>query len=723
MTSAQATLVQQLSTIRGGAALHVGNIGAKNLSLTVAGPGALSFPLNGIQAKALIRHAAAAPFGKGRDTIVDESVRKTWEIDAADLKIKGAEWTKELGVFLAETAKGMGIEVAIRAAPYKLLIYEPGGFFAEHQDSEKLPGMFGTLLVGLPSAHEGGELIVNPGRGKKVKVDFSKKDAADFPAVAFIADRKHEIKPVTAGYRVVLVYNLVYAAAPPVPVDMDTATEALADALRNMSATDYQIIGLDHQYTNTNFTEGRLKGNDVARVAALRAAAAKVEMNVRIGLIEEHSICDWTNADDFGEGYYDSAYRRRRKVRSLDKFADLEFDEGIDGHLQMSNWLKDASPNLGVLSLDKEEILTSPDRPADEPYEWGTEGYQGNWGMTVEYTYRHAGVLLWYPAAAGKVLSLLPLDEQLMWADDYVDRLARDPADADARRQLGALVETIGQQLSASIRGEVDFTLLFRILSPFALADDAKSPAFFEVWEPVFYNRFEKLSVENLQFLAGIFGIANTSRLFARAGAEKQRGWWVEPALRFTLLARAAVQFVGSTDGDLQRLGRDQFRLLPTYLAALFPDGKYPVGVLKNCVAVAAAAPDEPWAGVMVKHLFQNVDEKLLETLGGLPLSARISAEVPAPTLSPLAVRLLAFCVEALADTTDLTRPDVTEALTLYRDYFSELAAGRVLGERELSPAVDALLDRLEGELPLAGSDEELAVVFEEVWGGWVDRA
>ena len=43
---------------------------------------------------------------------------------------------------------------------YKLLIYDAGSFFVDHRDTEKVPGMFATLVIALPSAHSGGELVV-----------------------------------------------------------------------------------------------------------------------------------------------------------------------------------------------------------------------------------------------------------------------------------------------------------------------------------------------------------------------------------------------------------------------------------------------------------------------------------------------------------------------------------------------------------------------------------
>jgi hypothetical protein len=60
----------------------------------------------------------------------------------------------------------------VSAEFYKLLIYEQGGFFLPHRDTEKKDGMFGTLTIVLPSVHDGGELVVRH-KGREVTVNLS----------------------------------------------------------------------------------------------------------------------------------------------------------------------------------------------------------------------------------------------------------------------------------------------------------------------------------------------------------------------------------------------------------------------------------------------------------------------------------------------------------------------------------------------------------------------
>lgn len=58
--------------------------------------------------------------------------------------------------------------------------------------------MVGTLVVSLPCAHTGGELVVEHG-GESV---MSRTSMEDLSFVAFYADCRHQVRPVKSGYRV-----------------------------------------------------------------------------------------------------------------------------------------------------------------------------------------------------------------------------------------------------------------------------------------------------------------------------------------------------------------------------------------------------------------------------------------------------------------------------------------------------------------------------------------
>jgi hypothetical protein len=65
--------------------------------------------------------------------------------------------------------------------------------------------MVGTLVVSLPSAHTGGELVIDHA-GQNTAYRASKEELT---FVAFYADCRHQVTPVRSGYRVTLTFNLL----------------------------------------------------------------------------------------------------------------------------------------------------------------------------------------------------------------------------------------------------------------------------------------------------------------------------------------------------------------------------------------------------------------------------------------------------------------------------------------------------------------------------------
>ena len=62
----------------------------------VEGAGELSFPVPEAQIEGLIAAAERSPYGKGADTVLDTSVRDSWQIDAADVRLGGRAWPDSL---------------------------------------------------------------------------------------------------------------------------------------------------------------------------------------------------------------------------------------------------------------------------------------------------------------------------------------------------------------------------------------------------------------------------------------------------------------------------------------------------------------------------------------------------------------------------------------------------------------------------------------------------
>ena len=82
----------------------------------VQGVGVLSFPVPATQVAALIGQATRAPYGRGEETILDESVRKVWQLPAEAVKLSGKSWAASFDAILkGEVAPPSGSEDFVKA--------------------------------------------------------------------------------------------------------------------------------------------------------------------------------------------------------------------------------------------------------------------------------------------------------------------------------------------------------------------------------------------------------------------------------------------------------------------------------------------------------------------------------------------------------------------------------------------------------------------------------
>ena len=81
---------------------------------------------------------------------------------------------------------------------YKLLVYEPGGFFFAHRDTEKVAGMVATMVLSLPVAGAGDDLVIRH-KDRETVVDLRTVEPSELAFAAFYADCIHETRRVSAG--------------------------------------------------------------------------------------------------------------------------------------------------------------------------------------------------------------------------------------------------------------------------------------------------------------------------------------------------------------------------------------------------------------------------------------------------------------------------------------------------------------------------------------------
>ncbi|MFD0502183.1 2OG-Fe(II) oxygenase [Streptomyces chiangmaiensis] len=379
---------------------------AHMLGLEVAGVGPVSLPLRAPQAKKLIAVARPALFGRGEETLSDTSVRDTWQIAPDQITLAGPSWSALLSSALEHFRDELGLPTTarLRAEPHALLVYGKGQFFLPHQDSEKDDAMVGTLVLSLPSAHTGGELVIEHA-GQRSTHRASK---TELTLVAFYADCRHEVTPVRSGYRATLTFNLL--AEPGVLAQETGPLTELVHCLdqhfstpvrqryatRDLDPPNRLVYLLDHEYTQRGLSWERLKGTDAERAALLRAAAGQAGCESVLALAEVKQTWD---AYPAGDAPWDDYYGYNEEDEDEDPATDDDYvvQDLIDDEITLDWWSGPDGTGGEPISLSVHDYEACVSTPSSDltPYESQYEGYMGNYGNTLDRWYRRAAVVVW----------------------------------------------------------------------------------------------------------------------------------------------------------------------------------------------------------------------------------------------------------------------------------------------------------------------------------------
>lgn len=398
--------------------------------VAVDGAGSLSFPITEEQARALTAVAEQAPYGRGEQTLVDSTVRACRQIDAERVSMTGGAWDETLDEVVDRAATGLGCPPEHTFAHlYKLLVYEPGGFFAPHRDTEKVDGMVATLVVSLPVTGAGGELVIRH-RQRSTVVDLRTDEPSELAFAAFYADCVHEIRPVTAGYRIVLVYHLVVrgaaAAVLQAAPDFDAQEERIAAQLRGWEATsaagDKLVWLLEHQYSEDGLSFDVLKNADSALGRVLTRAAQRANHALYAAVL---SIYESGTVGEDGE-YYDWD-----ETDDWDTLEDIDSTRSLLGLVAADG----SSPDYGELPLLPGELLPSGVLDDVEPDDEDAH-VTGNEGVQVSRSYHRAALVLWPLARTLGTIARGGIEHAVAW---FADELARSEDDAAARGHLTGL--------------------------------------------------------------------------------------------------------------------------------------------------------------------------------------------------------------------------------------------------------------------------------------------
>ncbi|MDE0112196.1 MAG: 2OG-Fe(II) oxygenase, partial [Albidovulum sp.] len=381
----------------------LGRINVPMPRLEVEGIGVISFPVPSFQAEELKAKATAAPYGRGQETIYDLSIRACKQIAPDRLSLGGAKWAETLKEIVRRAGTDLGCtENSVSAELYKLLIYEPGGFFAPHRDTEKVDGMLATLVLALPGSSTGGELVVRH-HGRETVIDMRSDDPSELNFAAFYADCEHEVRPIADGHRICLVYNLVLRHggraqlnAPDFSAQVEPMARELESAFdgSQIGAPDKVVWLLEHDYSEAGLSFDTLKNIDAAHGKVLAAAAdsAGCAIHAAILHVSESASVEYDGWD--------------REIEDVDE-EDYEVIEIVDWESHLDNWMgREGEPaKFGKMELKKDELIPTGRLDYAKPDEVTLTEASGNVGASVDRLYRRAALVLWPAEQTSRALA------------------------------------------------------------------------------------------------------------------------------------------------------------------------------------------------------------------------------------------------------------------------------------------------------------------------------
>ena len=403
--------------------------------MSVESVGTIAWPILLPQVQSLIEVAERAPYGRGEETILDRSVRDCWQIGANSVQFQGSRWDRTLASILMCVADELGLpQRGISAQFYKLLVYETGGFFSSHRDTEKVDGMVATLVISLPVEGEGGELVVRH-KDRETVIDMCVADPGEMAYAAFYADCVHSTKPVRIGHRASLVYNLVVEpgarSIPATSPDNFPQSREAAQILSTWAGTEERprklVWLLEHDYSEAGLGAESLKGIDasIARTLAWAARSSDCALHLAILRIEEEGFPDYEILYQWGG--------------EPDESAPIEEVEW--GTYTLCGWvdcLGTASANLPAIPLNEGEALPSGALDDVEPDEQYLLEATGNSGVSMERSYRRAALVIWPESEAVPVIA----QGSIEGAVDYAVRTIEGVDASTARSALGSRLAT-----------------------------------------------------------------------------------------------------------------------------------------------------------------------------------------------------------------------------------------------------------------------------------------
>ncbi|KAL1941163.1 hypothetical protein VTO73DRAFT_7375 [Trametes versicolor] len=233
--------------------------------------------------------ALTSGYGDVREQVtkVDESVRTAREIGASEFAVEDELLRRIESIWTDRFVPSADV----RAEPYKIHLYGPGGHFKMHRDTPQ-KDLVGTFLIGLGDTAKEGGLVVD---GKAM-------EARPGSWCAFYPDVPHYVKELAEdGYRASIAFKIF--RAPPAPGRGNNESNKTVEVRLRIAGIVAEMeaplgLLLEHKYSlGTN----EFSGFDALMVEAMRSrfSGAGFEVHHIPVVVEAHAR--WGDNDDSNE--------------------------------------------------------------------------------------------------------------------------------------------------------------------------------------------------------------------------------------------------------------------------------------------------------------------------------------------------------------------------------------------------------------------------------------
>ncbi len=164
---------------------------------------------------------------------------------------------------------------------------------------------------------------------------------------------------------------------------------------------------LDHEYSQKSLSWQGLRGADRHRAAQLLACADSLNLKAHLALADIHESWSAQEQDSRGGYHRDNYYGFEDDNEYADEQEDddtdgddsdkYEVDDLIDDEIELRHWVNVAGKRVAKKAhqVDRDMVCWTKAMDEFKPFKSEYEGYQGNWGNTLDRWYHRAAIVLW----------------------------------------------------------------------------------------------------------------------------------------------------------------------------------------------------------------------------------------------------------------------------------------------------------------------------------------